>query len=705
MERRGSLSNFWREDASDDRVAELTSVLRGSDSLIGVMGSGVRAVWSTNGESETWWVRTKQGKAAEMRVFLDYSPLRELIPPFGGQAVDEVIGYAAHEGGHCLWSSPDARDEAVGQLRHRPSVRSRQAEMDAKQVEAVLRVANIIEDAYIDYHVGDTWPVLGEYIHISRCKIADRRPIDLETIAQDPRPTYNQMSNLWIACSLYDYPLPKKMSARVRRAMTFLMSKSVEAVQTTHADARMLLSIECWEHLVANFPQRDDPLPRQQPPSQPQPEQEKSEQGEQGEQGEAGGEGEGAETGEGESDAQSKTQKSKGKKSEEDEEAQGDGEGEEGGEEAEPEAEEAGGAGAGDDGDIDNNKEGEPEPEAEPEAEAEPEPKQQEHGHFGGEAGEQEQTGEAEEGGEQGGDELGSPGNLDEFDVRDIEGVPEEVLEEILDAIVHEMEDITRSVAEVINKPVGDVEALTRKADYDGPAAERVRQTVEKEIAEMRRVFDRQASVQSRPLKGLTVGKLDGRNLARVGAGNFRVFKRREILETPDLAVGLLEDVSGSMRSQMSMVWATGCVFAEGLIRKKGVNFLALTYTGGMFEVQTTRICDRDMGRLCLGNVEQGGGTPSGPALASMKILMDRMRERQKVIIHFTDGAPDEEYSVHAAVNELRKAGYQVWAISLHSYAGMLARQYGEGNYETIGSIHELPGRVANLVKKLVVTR
>lgn len=169
--------------------------------------------------------------------------------------------------------------------------------------------------------------------------------------------------------------------------------------------------------------------------------------------------------------------------------------------------------------------------------------------------------------------------------------------------------------------------------------------------------------------------------------------------------MGLLLDVSGSMHGQMSYVWATGCVFAEGLIRKKGVNFLALTYTGGFFNVQTTRICDRDMGRLCIGNVTQGGGTPSGPAIASMKVLMDRMPERQKVIIHFTDGDPDDRYSVMAAVDECRKAGYQVWAISLHSYASSLQRQYGDGNWETIGAISELPGRVANLVKRLVATR
>ncbi len=181
---------------------------------------------------------------------------------------------------------------------------------------------------------------------------------------------------------------------------------------------------------------------------------------------------------------------------------------------------------------------------------------------------------------------------MDEFDIRDLEEIPEEVLEEILDAIVHEMEDISRSVAEVISKPIGNVLAQTQRADYDGPAADKVRSRVEREIAEIRRIFDRQAAVQSREIKGLTIGKLDGRSLARVGAGNLKVFRRREILETPDLAVGLLLDVSGSMGSHMDYVWATGAVFSEGLVRKKGVNFLALTYTGGYFDVQTTRICD-----------------------------------------------------------------------------------------------------------------
>ena len=395
--------------------------------------------------------------------------------------------------------------------------------------------------------------------------------------------------------------------------------------------------------------------------------------------------------------------------------------------EAEKDAEAPKGEGVGGGGDKD---------EAEAEAEgAEPEEEGQKLGHFGGEPEADEADTEAEdkegdkedaeegdnddndangkpEDGEkgaqasQGGDGAGAPkdlDNLDSFDVRDIGEMPKELLEEVLEAVAHELEDISKSVAEVFKgQTYREVQAQTKRADYDGPAAQAVKDQVAKEIRELQRVFDRQAQVESRHLHGLLNGKLDNRRLARAGTGNLHVFKRREVIGKPDLAVGLLLDVSGSMNSYMPIVWATGAVFGEALVRKPGVNYLCLTYTGGYFNVQTTRICDKEMGRLCLGNVDQGGGTPSGPAIASIKVLMDRMRERKKVIIHFTDGQPDDSASVQVAVADARKAGYTVWAISLHGYARMLASQYGEGNYRTIGSVRELPRAVAELVRELV---
>ena len=682
------LSDFWREDKSDDRVMELSSVLMGADSLIGVMGSGVRAVWSTNGQSETWWVRMKQGKRAEMRVFLDYHPLASLQPPFSGRAVDEVIGYSAHEGGHCLWSHGDSRDVAMDIMGKRTERKTRDALTDPnniylaadgqtkmnKAVDEVLRIGNILEDAFIDFHVGEHWPVLGEYIRYARQMVAERRPIDYSVIALDPRPARNAIINLWIGCSLYDKPLPDKMSARVRRAMNFLMSKSIEAVKEENANHRMVLTVDCWEYLQKEFPVADAPLPRQEP-------QHPQSQGR--EDGEEGGAGQASSGGNSGSEGKGKSQGEHGETSDHENQSNKRSDKADAGEKENPPDEDE----CGKDG-------GESEP-------SQPEDAKEEESDCVKQSV-PDRKDEKQEDEAQGGSEQGSRGNLDEFDIRDLGEVPQELLEKVLDAIAHEEEDISRSVAEVINRPVKDIMAQTKKADYDGPMADQVRAAVEKEVQEMRRVFDRQADVKSRHIKGLTSGKLDRRSLAKVGAGNLRVYKRREVLDTPDLAVGLLLDVSGSMASRMDTVWATGSVFAEALIRKQGVNFLCLTYTGGAFEVRTTRICDREMGKLCLGNVVQGGGTPSGPAIASMKVLMDRMRERRKVIIHFTDGAPDESWSVQQAVEAARKAGYAVWAVVPQGYERMAESQYGADNWESIGSIRDLPGKIAELVQRLV---
>jgi len=669
-----NLSDFWREDKTDDRVLELASVLQGSDSLIGVMGSGVRATWSTNGESATWWVQQKNGKPVQSRVFLDYSPLASLKPPFAGRAVDEVIGYAAHEGGHCLWSSATAGQELETSIaRKRQGKRGRPTGIrpTAPELEEALRVANILEDAYIDFHASETWPVLGEYIRWSRECIATRNPIDHAEIARQAKPPRNHILNLWIACSLYDQDLPAHMAKRVREAMTFLMDATVKAVKEADSGKRLELAAECWLYLVGKFPDQPIPLPRMVVV-----------------QAKGGGGG-------GQGQASGAAGKEKGA------EPQGGGGG--GGGKAEADKGEGVGGGG------DHQEEGAEAEGAKAEAEAEEGPEEgQKLGHFGGEAeAEADTEDEGDNKGqdatsEQGGDGAGAPENLDSFDVRDIGEMPKALQEEVMEAVAHELEDLSRSVAEALGPTRQEVQAQTKRADYDGPAAERVKSQVEREIRELQRLFDRQAQVQSRHIHGLLNGKLDNRRLARVGTGNLHAFKRREVLDRPDLAVGLLLDVSGSMSSYMPIVWATGAVFGEALVRKPGVDYLCLTYTGGFFQVQTTRICDRQMGRLHLGNVDQGGGTPSGPAIASMRVLMDRMKGKEKLIIHFTDGQPDDSSSVVAVVNGARKAGYRVWAISLHSYKGMLAAQYGEGNYRTIGSVGELPRAVAELLKEVV---
>ncbi|KKN12176.1 hypothetical protein LCGC14_1018990, partial [marine sediment metagenome] len=754
-----------------DRVAELASVLQGGDGIIGVMGSGVRATWSTNGKSETWWYRLHSGDVKDtMTVFLDYSPLAKLQPPFKGRAVDEVIGYAAHEGGHCLWSDGDCRTTVTGLMQNLPRFGSVPVPVTPKrrrkgskvsplpvapatgiipsdaEVKEALRVLNIIEDAYIDYHVGEEWPVLGEYIQWSRKRIHKDRPIDYSEIAIQENPSRNHVMNLWIACSLYNAEVPEKMSDSIGLALNILLKASIQAVKTASSDERCGIAVMCWDCLQ-QFPNTADPLPKE--PEKPK-EPDKQEPEDTEEKPEDPGQDK-----EPEKDQKPEDTEQKPEGEESDEKPEGDGKGEpcedgedgdegEGGDGDESDGGESGGDGdesegdgkqsdgdgkqsddEGDESDGDGHGDGQVEGEGDDgdgqgEGQGDgqggvPEDEGQEFGPKGGESDDEAETEEKGDGQggedkteteetetkpEEGGDGQGQVGNLDDFDLRDIEGLPEELLEKVIDAIAHELEDLSKSVSLAMGSYCT---AQTKKADYDGPAAQKVRERVEPEIAELRRLFQHQKMEASRNLSGLNVGKLDKRRLARVGAGNFHVFKRREVIGKPDMDVGLLLDVSGSMDSNMGVVWMAATVFGEALVTADGVNFLCLTYTGGFADVQTTLICSKEMGKVCLGNVDQGGGTPSGPAIATMKVHMDRMQGKKKVIIHFTDGSPDDRASVLAAVANCRKDGYEVWAIGLQGMESQLYAQYGEGKYQTISTIKELPAKVGELLKNLVI--
>ncbi len=118
-------------------------------------------------------------------------------------------------------------------------------------------------------------------------------------------------------------------------------------------------------------------------------------------------------------------------------------------------------------------------------------------------------------------------------------------------------------------------------------------------------------------------------------------------------------------------------------------------------DVALTRICDRRMGKLCLKNIEHGGGTPTGPAIAGGKVLMERMPERKKVLIHFTDGDPDSPHHVVRAVTAAREAGIRVYAIGVGRMGSSLEMQYGRGNWEAINTVEELPSVVARLLKTM----
>ena len=257
-----NLSDFWRHDGSDDPVRELVSILQGADILIGNMGSDLQVAWSSRDVSYT--------DLARRIVALDYGPLRDQACPFQGTSVDEVVGYAAHEGGHCLWSLPGKEERLRHEIRASWSTLPRalqddwQTDEDAMLAE-VCRIQNVLEDAYIDHHIAQKWPVLGEYVRISRGKLFERVPFDLCAAAEAPNPDRNAAINLWVSVSLYRYSLPPNASTPVKQALDRLVDLSQRAKDEEEPALRQTMAAQAAIVLWQSFPVKEAPLPLKTP--------------------------------------------------------------------------------------------------------------------------------------------------------------------------------------------------------------------------------------------------------------------------------------------------------------------------------------------------------------------------------------------------------------------------------------------------------
>ncbi len=663
-----SLSDFWRYDKAHDRTGELISILRGANTLIGNMGSDIRAQWSTNGMSYTDF-------KAKL-VALDYAPLQDEDPPYRGAKVDEVIGYAAHEGGHCLWSREGKYDNIERYVRtawSRMPTAFRDAYTAGKEpvLLELCRLQNILEDGFIDTKVDATWPVLGEYIRIARTRKDEHTPIDLGAIVNDPNPDRNAVVNVWVSISLYGQKLPRTGDPRVRKAVQDLMRLTRKAIAEDNPSARQIMVFDVARILWQQFPIKSAPLP-QLPQS-----------------GDAG-EGAGGSGGQPQSPQPDESQ-----------DEAGSGDDEDGNDD------QSGTGASGDSGDESGNK---PDESAGDKASGGGGGAQQELDDARGQLGKvlRQILEDAQQ--KAGGEGAGKIDNLDDFDPADPESdggrevtpVPDEVISAVLDIIEREMTDISEIVAEALEEDPRGLRAHALRATYDEEKATRVIGSVKDEIEDIKRAFQRQQDISTHWLRGRDKGRLDDRRLHKpfLGDKNFR--KQRVVLSQPDQDVGLLLDVSESMQDDYPVVDATAAIFTEGLRKVQGINFAAWAYTGGPTFLALTRITDSGMGgKLHLGDIRKMGGTPSGMAIVGAKSFLDVMPGRRKLLIHFTDGQPQPLGHVITAVRKCREAGIQVYAIAMKGMEKSMRAQYGEGNYETIGSVSELPNAMTQIVKRL----
>lgn len=639
VEQRKSLSDYWRRDRSKELAHELQSVLQGAEMLIGNMGSGVHVTWSGR---EVSYTDLQRGIVA-----LDYGPLRQHRCPFPGGAVDEVIGYAAHEGGHCLWSAP-GRDESFQReiallWQELPGALREAWQRDKRSVLRELgRVQNVLEDVYIDHRLASTWPVLGEYVRVARTAMAARVSVDLDTVARDPHPGRSAMINLWVSMCLYGHAVPGGSSDWVRRTLDGLQELTIVARDQESPLLRQALGVRAAA-LLWRPPKAGTEAERHAcPPAPERPREERKS---------AGGPVTGADSGPN-------------------------------GEVAESGGDALGPTGAAEE--IDANGEERP---------GGPQARQDDGGP--GPADEEQST-------------PGFPRNLDDFDPpwgagqngRGVDQAPAQAIAAGKACLPAIPQDLSAAVAQTLHASPSGVETSVRTATYDPSLATRAIAQVEREVLELQQVFSTSRQ-PSRWTRGLTRGTLDEHRLWKPWAAETGFYKRRDPRMGQSLALGLLLDVSGSMAAHIPVLHQVAAVFAEGLGPVAGVDFGVWCYAGQPDGVKITRVAARSLPGLCLADLQQGGSTPSGRALAAAKTLLEGLSGRERLLIHFTDGRPENPSHVVRAVSACRMAAIAVYAIGLPEHRVMLERQYGEGYCTTIRAVSELPRALSGLLARV----
>ncbi len=217
-------------------------------------------------------------------------------------------------------------------------------------------------------------------------------------------------------------------------------------------------------------------------------------------------------------------------------------------------------------------------------------------------------------------------------------------------------------------------------------------------------------------VKLLRQGVMDDEELYRWGMGDYRVFSERVIESKPDVFMGLLVDMSGSMSgSKLRTAQKLAQLFVWALHDQEGVDTRVWGHTGDGSEgasVEIFRLWEHGdpMSRLGLIDTLPHMNNYDGHANAYCIKQILQQPHPQKVLIVLSDGLPSgqgyggERGMKHMReVNEwARRQGCEVYQIAIDTNLDMedQARMYGAENVVPYKSVSALPRQLARIMAR-----
>jgi Mg-chelatase subunit ChlD len=198
-------------------------------------------------------------------------------------------------------------------------------------------------------------------------------------------------------------------------------------------------------------------------------------------------------------------------------------------------------------------------------------------------------------------------------------------------------------------------------------------------------------------------GRLDTGQLHRLAVSDPRVFRTKAERTGIDTAVHILLDCSGSMVRRIHLA-CQACYAVASALEASRINVALTAFPGTQTQdgsYSTIAPVIRH-GQKVNPNVDlsPAGGTPMGEALWWVMQEMLMVKENRKIILVVTDGEPDSITSATQALDQGRRAGFEIYGLGIVSQS---VSDLMPSKSKVVGSMSEVPGAMFSLLESAVL--
>jgi len=320
--------------------------------------------------------------------------------------------------------------------------------------------------------------------------------------------------------------------------------------------------------------------------------------------------------------------------------------------------------------------------------------------------------------------------------------LPDAILDELQQSILQQREDLQQDLMDMFQDSFKDSAPVIMEKSPHGDMPQEKGDSMAQVVHGL---FQFRKKAKTRYSHGMNEGELEPNSLWKIGTGDDRIYRQKDVLDKLDIAICLLVDASSSVASSWKILERITRALAIGLSHKQGVKLATVGYrTGDASNIMnysspvygvTKLLRLYETGDTEVRTMEPGGGTPSVTALCAMPIYLGKLfgRSKDRLIIHVTDGFPHDEGNMKLpkAIKQLRdrfnievyclaigRTGdtqVQMRAMGVNPYSNNAVRMYQDrqqtqlkaayGNkFTVLDSYEELPRALQELLRSVLIT-